>query len=300
LRKRLSANEPMKRSPLLTVLLAIALFVSGFIVRGLFFDDPVASDQRVAESIDNNKRLDEEIARLQTEKAQLENQLARLEEAQTEPSAATQAAPKSFRIQSGGAGTAAISLSSAESPFSDDRFQKMMQAQVDRQLDIYSARLNLSDQQRSKLQEMMLLRFMQMGRRLGGDDAQDDTPRITQNDIDDLAAEILNEPQLDEYNEMRNQEIASRSEMMATAQLSQIAPQLGLSEDQKNQAYGIYYEQSLDLGSGISDPVAYQESREQANERIMEILDDKQKAIFETINQQQGPGGMANFTVIAE
>ena len=34
---------------------------------------------------------------------------------------------------------------------------------------------------------------------------------------------------------MRAQENASRSEMMSTAQLSQIVPQLGLSEDQKDQ-----------------------------------------------------------------
>ncbi len=97
---------------------------------------------------------------------------------------------------------------------------------------------------------------------------------------------------------MRNLEIASRSEMMATAQLSQIALQLGLSEEQKNQAYGIYYQQSMDLGAGLSDPEAYQASRQDANERILAILDEKQKAIFETI--QQGNSGMANFTVIAE
>lgn len=38
----------------------------------------------------------------------------------------------------------------------------MMRAQVDRQLDIYSARLNLSEVQRDKLSEMMMLRFMKM------------------------------------------------------------------------------------------------------------------------------------------
>lgn len=292
----------MKRSPLPTVLLAIALFVSGFIVRGLLIEDSISTIQG-SDSADADTDLSEQIARLQTEKAELENQLASLKRSEAATTTETKSPAKSFHIKSGGVGTAAIALTSEQDPFSSERFQKMMQAQVDRQLDIYSARLNLNDDQRSKLQEMMLLRFMQMGRRFShGDEeaSQDETPRITQRDIDDLAAEILNEPQLGEYNEMRNQEIASRSEMMATAQLSQIAPQLGLSEEQKNQAYGIYYDQSLDLGSGISDPVAYQESREQANERIMEILDDKQKAIFETINQQQGPGRMANFTVIAE
>jgi hypothetical protein len=84
---------------------------------------------------------------------------------------------------------------------------------------------------------------------------------------------------------------------MATAQLSQIAPQLGLSEEQKNQAYGIYYDQSIDMQTDTFDPRQFQEAQNQSNERISEILDDQQKAIFKQLNENQSFG---NFTVIAQ
>lgn len=134
---------------------------------------------------------------------------------------------------------------------------------------------------------------------MGGQFIQEgsDTPRITQSDIDDLSREILSDEQLAEYEEMRAQENASRSEMMATAQLSQIAPQLGLSEKQKNQAYGIYYDQSINMQTDSFDPRQFQEAQSQSNERISEILDDQQKAIFKQLNENQSFG---NFTVIAQ
>ncbi len=75
------------------------------------------------------------------------------------------------------------------------------------------------------------------------------------------------------------------------------APQLGLSEEQKNQAYGIYYDQSLDMTNGMIDPQQMGDSRDEAKEKILGILNDEQKAIFETMNQGQS---FRNFTIMAQ
>ena len=79
----------------------------------------------------------------------------------------------------------------------------------------------------------------------GAERREDDngSPIITQIDIDNFAAEILSPYQFGEYDEIRTQEIESRSEMIATPQLSQIAPQLGLTETQKDQVYSIFCSQ---------------------------------------------------------
>ena len=145
----------------------------------------------------------------------------------------------------------------------------------------------------------MLMRMMQLRTRFGpnGPEPASDTgtPMITQQDVDDLAAEILDPDQLREYDEMRAQEDASRSEMMATAQLSQIAPKLGLSEDQKDEVFGIYYDQAMGMNSGMMEPQAMEEARAQADEQIYDILHDKQSEVFETLRENSAFG---NFTII--
>lgn len=171
----------MKRSRLPQVLFAIGLFFAGFLARGLFSTE---TEPASAEPGSEQSRLTEELAALQRENAALENQLARNAESEAARLAANTAPPSSegsrFPIQRSGSG-ATISLASAESPFSSERFQTMMRAQVDRQLDIYSARLNLSEAQRDKLSEMMMLRFMKMSSPFqpGGDERDSpDAPRI--------------------------------------------------------------------------------------------------------------------------
>lgn len=193
-----------------------------------------------------------------------------------------------------------VSLASTAIEINGEHFRDMMNRQVDQQMDVYTARLNLTDDQRDQLGEMMLLRLTQRRIHFGPhgplEIADNGAPLITQRDIDDLAAEILSEDQLDEYNEMQSQENASRSEMMATAQLSQIAPQLGLSESQKDQVYSIYYNQSLERSDGIVNSQQMQESQQQADEQIREILDEEQREVFRTIRENQNFG---NFTIIA-
>ena len=195
--------------------------------------------------------------------------------------------------------TQAIALSEGMG-ISEDRFQNMMKRQVQQQLDIFAARLDLNDYQRGKLEEIMLMRMMQLRTRFGpnGPEPASDTgtPMITQQDVDDLAAEILDPDQLREYDEMRAQEDVSRSEMMATAQLSQIAPKLGSSEDQKDEVFGIYYDQAMGMNSGMMEPQAMEEARAQADEQIYDILDDKQREVFETLRENSAFG---NFTIIA-
>ncbi|MDB4474345.1 hypothetical protein N9023_05005 [Opitutaceae bacterium] len=178
----------------------------------------------------------------------------------------------------------------------------MMARQVDNQLDIYAARLDLNDEQRARLREVMLMRSSQMPLRFrpeGGSRTEDENgaPLITQSDIDNLAADILSPEQLEDYNEMRAQEQSARSEMMATAQLTQIAPQLGLSEAQKDQVYSVYYEQSLDLGDNFGNPRNMQESREESDALIEEILDERQRAVFRAIRDNQASFG--NITIVA-
>lgn len=280
----------INQSPFPRVAFAIILFASGFFAHELLVPSanhpPPVTAQDSLQTAPNLDALNNELARLQSEIATLQSQL------EEQSIVARIESPKAIETRAKGVASAM--------PFSDERFKEMMRKQVDRQLDIYAARLNLNDDQRSRLEEIMLLRFTQMGERMGrGPHVQadaNDSPFITQRDIDDLFSEILSFEQLEEYDEMRAQEIASRSEMMATAQLSQIAPQLGLSEEQKNRVYGIYYNLSFDMTSDFADPQHMGNSRNQANEQISEILDDQQKAIFEKLNESQFPG---NFTIIA-
>jgi len=68
----------------------------------------------------------------------------------------------------------------------------MMKAQVNRRLDIYSARLNLFANQRSQLEKIMLLQFTQMRPPMSGQFMQEggdgtESPLIAQRNIDDLA-----------------------------------------------------------------------------------------------------------------
>ena len=77
-------------------------------------------------------------------------------------------------------------------PFYGEHFADMMKAQVNRRLDIYSARLNLFANQRSQLEKIMLLQFTQMRPRMSGQFMQEGgdgtkSPLIAQRNIDDLA-----------------------------------------------------------------------------------------------------------------
>ncbi len=263
---------------------AAALFAGGYFTHALLFNDTSQSKPEprlVPSKLEQEvKSLNRELASLQSENATLQSQLeerASFEIVEPAPQAARQ-----------GPGIARAM------PFSDEQFKKMISQQISHQLDIYSVRLNLSPDQRAQMEDLMVARFMQMHDRRGhgpNEPGQYEQSFITQRDIDDLAAEMLSPEQLDEYNEMRQQETAARSEMMATAQMSQIAPQLGLSEEQKNQVYGIFYDQSIDVASGFSNPQQFQESRSAANDQIMEILDDKQQEVFKRIQQNQGMSG---------
>ena len=77
-------------------------------------------------------------------------------------------------------------------PFYGEHFADMMKAQVNRRLDIYSARLNLFANQRSQLEKIMLLQSTQMRPRMSGQFMQEggdgtESPLIAQRNIDDLA-----------------------------------------------------------------------------------------------------------------
>ena len=95
---------------------------------------------------------------------------------------------------------------------------------------------------------------------------------------------------------MRAHEDASRTEMMATAQLSQIAPKLRLSKNQKDEVFAVSYDQAMEMNSDMMKPEAIEEVRTGADEQIFDILDDKQSEVFETLREISSFG---NFTIYA-
>ncbi len=283
----------MKSPTVSRLILAIGCFIAGIVAHSLYIsfslEDPINPSTQQTKALEKEVHsLTEQLAKAQTENASLQS---KLDEAPVfESFVLSDEKDEGHSARS----TRAIS-------FGEGNFEEMMSRQVDQQLDIYAARLNLNTDQREQLREIMLLRMTQMRLRFnpnGSERREDDNgaPMITQNDIDNLAAEILSPDQLDEYDEMRTQEIESRSEMMATAQLSQIAPQLGLNETQKDQVYSIYYNQSLEMTEGFTDPERMQESQLFADEQVREILDEEQREVYNTIKENQSFG---NFTIIA-
>ncbi len=283
----------MKSPSATRILSAISFFIAGFIAHSFYLslskpdaDKPLLPGNALEEEI---RSLTEQLAEAQTENATLQS---KIDEA---PAFESFVLSEELEEGEGVMSTQAIS-------FTEGRFEDMMERQVDQQLDIYAARLNLNADQREQLKEIMLLRMSQMRMRFSPDGAErledeNGAPIITQNDIDNLAADILSPDQLDEYDEMRAQEDEARSEMMATAQLSQIAPQLGLSETQKDQVFSIYYEQSLTMNEGFMQPEQMRASQEEADELIGEILTEEQREVFKTIRENQNAFG--NFTIIA-
>ncbi len=291
----------MKSKTLLRYVLAVTLFLAGFFAHSLYLrvvttPAPVpASIAGKSNSLEHEIRsLNDQLAAAQTENALLQSQLAETPDQQT------------FEVPEEG-GAISFTASSASGvaeaiEFNSERMEEMMSRQVDRQLDVYAARLNLNDEQRAQLKEIMLMRMTQIRFRFGPDGAErteDDNgaPLITQSDIDNLAADILSPEQLYEYDEMRAQEQAARSEMMATAQLTQIAPQLGLSEEQKDRVYSIYYEQSLGMEQGYANPQQMQESQAEADALIEEVLDEGQREVFRAM--REGQSAFGNFTIFA-
>ena len=93
---------------------------------------------------------------------------------------------------------------------------------------------------------------------------------------------------------MRAHEDASRTEMITTAQLSQIAPKLRLSENQKDEVFAISYDQAMEMNSDMMKPEAMEEVRTGADEQIFDILDDKHSEVFETLREISSFG---NFTI---
>ena len=63
-----------------------------------------------------------------------------------------------------------------------------------------------------------------------------------------------------------------------------------------DEVFGIYYDQAMGMNSGMMEPQAMEEARAQADEQIYDILDDKQREVFETLRENSAFG---NFTIIA-
>lgn len=126
----------MKKSPYPRIALSIILFTSGFIAHALLFRSKPPRLERSVAVVPSQKAeihsLNTELAELQTAYASLQTQIG-------------QPAPIKDAHFSEGITISSDSASGVVAmPFSSEHFQDMMNAQVNRQLDIYTARLNLS------------------------------------------------------------------------------------------------------------------------------------------------------------
>jgi len=107
---------------------------------------------------------------------------------------------------------------------------------------------------------------------------------ITQEDLNDLASDILNEEQREEYTRLIDEERRGRNEVAATARLNHMGPALNLSEDQRDTIYGIYYNEADQMSDGYFQKERYQEISEQTNAAIQEVLTDEQLKAYEEMS----------------
>lgn len=159
-----------------------------------------------------------------------------------------------------------------------------------------SKRLGLNNEQENAMQEILAAQQEQthrfMTNQFDGSDnrVESNVERITSDDIMDLAREIMTPAQFEDYSETKVQERQSRNEMIATAQLSRLAPALGLSDEQKDAAYSIYYSEA-DENSDAFDPLGMEESRKKSGEVIYEMLTPEQKELYDDMKSREGQGG---------
>tara|TARA_B110000483_G_C18202514_1_gene545867 strand:+ start:425 stop:931 length:507 start_codon:yes stop_codon:yes gene_type:complete len=153
----------MKSQSSFRYLSAIAFFVAGFFAHSLYLrvtESPPLVELPLA---DNTHDLEQEIRALNYKLAAAPTENAQLSEVQQ---IHTPEIPEDGRI---GFASGTISGFGGAIEINSEHMEDMMSRQVDNQLDIYAARLNLNDEQRARLKEVMLMRFSQMPLRFGPD-----------------------------------------------------------------------------------------------------------------------------------
>ncbi len=184
----------------------------------------------------------------------------------------------------------------SSSVFMAQGFQEQMKRQVERQVSMYRRRLGLTDEQAQAFEDLLTLRFQRIQDRVenlrngSGDFTINDDAHITEQDLVDLAAEILSDEQLAEFNAIKEEEINSRNEMMATAQLSQMAPMLGLDSDQKDALFSLFFNEASNFSGGAIDQDQLKQARAFTNQEAEKFLTPSQLEQFLEMREGQGHG----------
>lgn len=183
-----------------------------------------------------------------------------------------------------------------------ERMRRGAEHFADMQLDRYQGRLNLTEAQRQALRDIMVLQQERIQRlmfaRHNGEDPKSlGFEQVSDQDILDLAKEVLSPSQYDEYSRIRDDERKSRNDMMATARLGQLAPMLDLSEEQKDRIYSLFYSEADQMGD-FPDPEAMLGNQTATDEAIGKILTEEQRKAYQDYRERQAKGGAAGMFFI--
>ncbi len=188
----------------------------------------------------------------------------------------------------------------ASSVFMAKGFEDHMERRIQREVSMYKRRLGLSDEQAQAFEDLLRLRFkgfqyqIENAQEGQGLDVRMNEAHVTEQDIVDLAEEILSEDQLAEFQAIKQEESNSRKEMMATAQLGQISPLLGLDDDQKDAMYSLFFNEASSMIGGSVDRESLEEVRDFTNQEAEKFLTPEQFEQFKEMRQDQA-GGVSLF-----
>lgn len=232
-----------------------------------------------------------ELAQLQEKVRELQKEKADLEASLNSKAITLSAKPSQMEEE------VKYSSPSTKNVISDDvvnHLAKGMEQQAVRQTDIYRNRLNLTDEQAAAFEDFILAQHQQMFERIevargGGSVSIKAGEMIKRSDLRNLAEEVLTPEQLEGFDTIQREQRESRNEMMATAQMSQYAPMLGLSDEQKDEMYSLFYSEADQMGEGVSGD-EMNEVRRYTDERVAEILTPEQAEMYQSRRDDQMKG----------
>jgi len=273
-----------------------SIFVGGLAVGiGAMVLWPDSDDELVqSENVAARNGPDEEVLALELKKA--ESEIARLQNAleNTNTTASmgvdrTELRPPVTKLFSSGT----VTLDGKKGDFVMTRIGN----HSDQRVKLLQQRLGLSDDQTAAFREILELKNERFTRMLETGERPAAGLMVTQNDLHDLAADILTEEQLSEYDRLVAEERRGRNEMMAVARLNRLSPALNLSEEQRDALYGVYYNEADSMVDGITRE-GLEQSQSRTRDSIREILSESQFETFEEFTSSPGSFGSANAVFI--
>lgn len=188
-----------------------------------------------------------------------------------------------------------------ESPSPEEMEKRMMphwKRFAEQQVSRYSMQLDLSAEQKQKLQDLLLLkqqRFheMMMTGRQGAKGANPLSELIKDSEVLDVARGFMSEEQVATFARIQEDERKARNEMMATARLGDIAPVLGLDEAQKDALFGLYYSEAEQMEDGVFTPPPDGTGTSEREAALKEILTPEQMERYRELQEERKQrGGM--------